>query len=253
MATIGMVAAMPQESDALLRHVRGWKRIALGTFRGYHFKQSDWDCLLVQSGIGIKRATDATRALLVAIQPQLLVCFGIAGAVNADLQIGDVVLADRTCLLDNGLAGQFQPLTHLSDKACQAVAHALQLRGARLLSGTSITTRGSQTVQLQGKDMANPVLEMETFGIAQVAAENGIPLLSIRSISDGPLAPIPFNLDAIMDDQYNLRMGKILKTILRQPKILLQSRRLITNSSKAADHAAIALLAALNQPSAFIV
>jgi nucleoside phosphorylase len=253
MATIGMIAAMPQENSALLRRVGRWKRIALDTFHGYHFQLSGWDCVLVQSGIGLKRAMAATRTLLAATNPQLLVCFGIAGAVNDDLQIGDVVVVDRTCLLEKGVPGQFQPLTRLSDKAWRAAAQALQLHGARLLSGTAITTRGSQVVQLQVKDIANPVLEMETFGIAQVAAEKGIPLMSIRSISDGPQSPIPFDLDVMMDEQYNFRIGKIFTAVLRRPQILLQSRHLIQNSRKAADHAAIALLAALDQPLPFAV
>ena len=54
----------------------------------------------------------------------------------------------------------------------------------------------------------HPILEMETAGIAQVAAENGIPLLSIRAISDGPRAPIPFNLGEMMDEDANLRAGR---------------------------------------------
>ena len=251
METIGMIAAMPQENKALLRRVRGWKRLALGTFHGYRFQRPGWDCVLVQSGIGLKRAMDATRALLVTTNPQFLICFGIAGAVNDDLQIGDVVVADHTCLLEKGVPGQFQPLARLSDMAWRAAAQALQQRGARLLSGTSITTRGSQADQLQVKDRTNPVLEMETFGIAQVAAEKGIPLISLRSISDGPQSPIPFDLDGMMDKQYNFRIGKMLAAVLRQPQILLQSRQLIQNSGKAADHAAIALLAAIDQPSPF--
>ena len=85
MATIGMIAAMPQESEALLRRVGGWKRLTLGKFRGYRFQLSSWDCLLIQSGIGLKCARDATRTLLTATNPQFLICFGIAGAVNDDL------------------------------------------------------------------------------------------------------------------------------------------------------------------------
>jgi adenosylhomocysteine nucleosidase len=240
---------MPQESEALLRRVKAWKRITLGTFHGYHFNQSGWDCLLVQCGIGLKRATDATRTLLATTHPQFLACFGIAGAVNDDLQIGDVILADHTCLLEQGLAEQLQPLARISDTAWQAASQALQVRGAHLLSGTAITTRGSQAVKLQGKVLANPILEMETFGVARVAIEKGLPLLSIRSISDGPQSPIPFDLDAMMDEQYNLRIGKILAAILRQPKIIFEFKHLIQNSRKAADHAAIALLAILSQAS----
>jgi nucleoside phosphorylase len=124
----------------------------------------------------------------------------------------------------------------------------LQPHRAHLLSGTAATTRGSQFVQPQPKQMANPVLEMETAGIAQVAMERGIPLLSLRAISDGPRAPIPFDLEAVMDEEYNMRIGKIIKAVLGHPRLLTQFLRMGRNTRKAAGNAAIALIAALSQP-----
>ena len=58
---------------------------------------------------------------------------------------------------------------------------------------------------------------METTGIAQVAAEKGMPLLSLRAVSDGTRSPIPFDLEAMMDEEDNLRIGKMIKMALRQP------------------------------------
>jgi nucleoside phosphorylase len=191
---------------------------------------------------------DATRALLAATSPQFLVSFGVAGAVKDDLQIGDVVVARYTCLLDKGNPSQFQGLASLSDAARQASAQALQRRGARLVSGTAITTQGSHAIQSQLERMAYPVLEMETFGIAGVAAEQGIPLLALRSVSDGPQAPIPFDLEAVTDEESNLQIGELIKMALRHPLIILKSIRLIRNVEEAAENAAIALVAALSQP-----
>ena len=249
METIGLIAAMPQESKALLRCIQEWRHTTLGPFRGARFKLLDRNCSLVTSGMGLKRAVDAAHTLLAVASPHLLVSFGIAGAVNDDLNIGDVVVAGNTCLLDKGLPGQFQSLATLSEAAWDAAAQVLQPDGARLVPGTAITTRGSQVV-LQGlEEMAHPVLEMETAGIAQVAAERGIPLLSIRSVSDGPQSPIPFDLEAMLDDKDNLRIGKLLMMILRRPQIIFQSRRMLQNTRKAADHAARALVAILNHPS----
>jgi len=252
METIGLIAAMPQESEALLRCIKEWKRIVLGRFRGVRFQLVDRNCLLVTSGMGLKRAMDATRTLLAGSSPHLLVSFGIAGAVNDDLHIGDVVVAWNTCLLDRGLTGQLQSLASLSEAAWNAAAQVLLPEGARLVVGTAITTRGSQVVPQQLEEMPHPVLEMETAGIAQVAAEIGIPLVSIRSVSDGPQSPIPFDLEAILDEKYNLRIGKLLILVLRRPQIIFQSRQMMKNSRKAADHAARALVAALSQPSPVI-
>jgi nucleoside phosphorylase len=252
METIGLIAAMPQESEALLRCIKEWKHTTLGPFRGMRFRLMDRDCLLATSGMGLKRAMDATRVLLGSADPHMLVSFGIAGALSDDLRIGDVVAAGNTCLLEKGLTGTFRPLASLSEAAWNAAAQALQPDGARLVAGTAVTTRGSQVVLHPTEAMAYPVLEMETAGIAQVAAEMGIPLVSIRSVSDGPQSPIPFDLEAVLDENDNLRMGRVLMAVLRRPQVILQFRQMVQNSRKAADHAAKALVAALSQPSPVI-
>jgi adenosylhomocysteine nucleosidase len=248
METIGIIAAMSPERNAVLRLIQRHEHSTVGSFRCDRFRLLDRDCLLFTSGMGLKRASQATRALIESIRPQLLVSVGVAGAVNPDLEIGDVIIARNTCLLGQGLPGPFQPLALLSDAAWQAAEHALQPRWARLLSGTAITTRGSQFVQRQPEQMTNPVLEMETMGIVQVAMEQGIPLLSLRGISDGPRTPIPFDLEAAMDEDYNLRTGVIIKSVLRHPKVMLQLGQMRRNTRKAAESAAIALMAALSQP-----
>jgi adenosylhomocysteine nucleosidase len=132
--------------------------------------------------------------------------------------------------------------------AWQSAQFILKSGGTELYAGTAITTHGEQFVQQQPGLFANPVLEMETSGIAGVAAEKSLPLLSLRSISDGPRAPIPFDLGQMMDDQDNIRTGKILKTILGHPKMVPGLIRMGRNSRKAADNAAIALMSALKQP-----
>jgi nucleoside phosphorylase len=190
----------------------------------------------------------ATRLLLAAAELQWLVSFGIAGGAREDLQIGDVVIAGNTCALEKGITSPFLSLAGLSGAAHQAASAALQPRGAKLVTGTAVTTRGSQWIQPGQAELPNPVLEMETWGIAQVAAQGGLPLLSLRAISDGPLASIPIDLEQIYDDEYNLRVGRLVKVAIRQPGLLLQTRSMMRNIRIAADNAAIALQAILGVP-----
>jgi adenosylhomocysteine nucleosidase len=252
METIGIVAAMPQERSALLRHIERWERAPLGPYPCQHFRLATRDCFLITSGMGIPRAAQAARTLIDAIHPQLLISVGVAGAVHADLEIGDVLVSRNTCLLDKGVPGPFQPLAHISDAAWQAAEKVLAPRRARLLYGNAITTRGTQYVEDQPEETMNPLLEMETFGIARVTTEQGIPLLSLRAISDGPHAPIPFDIEAMLDEQDTLRMGEIIKMILGHPQKIPQLVRMGRNTKMAAQNAAIALIAALNQPDALI-
>ena len=252
METIGLIAAMLQESRALLRCIKEWERTRIGPFRGAHFRILERDCRLITRGLGFERAMHGARLLLAEAPPDLLVSFCIAGAVYADLRIGDVVVATHNYYLAKDSPAQVCPLAHLSKAAWDAATQALQPTGARLLAGTAVTTRGSQVAPKDMEGMENPVLEMETAGIAQVAAGAGLPLVSIRSISDGPGAPIPVDLETIMDENYNFRIGKMLVMVLRRPQILFQARQILRNSGTAADHAARALLAALSQPSPFL-
>ena len=73
--------------------------------------------MLVTSGMGVRRAAEATRALIEAVHPACLISFGIAGAVGEELQIGDVIASTVTCSLEKGQLSPLQPLAELSATA----------------------------------------------------------------------------------------------------------------------------------------
>ncbi len=245
MDTIGLIAAMKQESNALLRYIKDWKRAELGKFDCKAFKVGEHRCLLVTSGMGSRWASEATSALVEAYVPKILISFGIAGAVQPDLEIGDVVVSEAWCRLSDGVLGSNSPLASWPGIVMKSAAFSASSRRVHLVTGTAVTSDGSLLPEAQLNEFKHPILEMETAGIAQMAAANGIPLLSLRAISDGPRAPIPFNLGEIMDEDANYRPGAMFKAIIRHPGILLESRRMISNSRIAADNAAYALVSAL--------
>lgn len=250
MKTIGLIAAMTQESDALLRRIHDSKPVRVGEYQSRSFELAEQTCVLVTSGMGTRRASEAARTLIEGVSPCCLISFGIAGAVEAELAIGDVIAAETVCRWKNGAAGPRLPLEPWSGTAFEAVSQALAAIGARLCRGTAVTTNGSQLSEAQLGDMEHPILEMETAGIAQVAAEKGVPLISIRAISDGPRAPLPINLPEIMDNDSNLRPGRMMIEVFRHPGMLLQVRGMMRNSGIAADNAALALIEVLRNHSA---
>ncbi|MGA2479106.1 MAG: phosphorylase, partial [Spirochaetia bacterium] len=86
-------------------------------------------------------------------------------------------------------------------------------------------------------------VEMETFGIAQVAVERGIPLHSLRSISDSPEEPIPFTMGG--GEDFHLKPLTLLGAVLRNPRIIGPLLRLKNNSAKAAGNLAAVVFAIL--------
>ncbi len=244
---IGLIAAMHEECRPLLRRVQGWEKSRLGPFTAYRFRLAGQDCLLVQSGIGQERAGAATRALVAARQPRLLVSFGVAGAVQAGLQIGDVVSVGDVALLERGISGPPTPLAALSGAASAAIEAVLHAAGSRLVIGSALTTRGSQVFKQERCAMVNPVLEMETAAIAQAAAEDGVPLIGLRGISDTPEQPLPVDPDWLMDENYHLQFGRLLGVLIRRPDILFKGNRIRRNSAIAAENTAMALIAAMGE------
>jgi len=122
---------------------------------------------LLTSGMGsIAPRGRCTRALIEAANPQLLVSVGIAGAVNADLQIGMWLIpripvfwkkvgwqvrSSRRPLFPDGLAGN----SSFVSQAGQAMVYR----------GPPITTQVRNSCH-KSRKFPNPVLEMETAASA---------------------------------------------------------------------------------------
>lgn len=238
---------MKQESATFLHYIKDRTRVSIGRFQGYRFEISQRNFVLVTSGMGISRAAEAAHTLVEIYTPVLLISFGIAGAVEPELEIGDVVLVESTCPIKKRAAGSTLQLATWSNAACLAITQALSARGNHSYTGTAVTTPGSQANKAQLREMIHPILEMETTGIAQVAMERGIPFLSLRAISDGPRSPIPFDLADVMDGEANLQTSRLLISIIRKPSILYLSLRMLQNSRIAYKNAALALHTVLRQ------
>ena len=235
---------MSEESRALLRQLLIWEASRLGPFPAFRFRLGEQDCLLVELGIGQQRASEATRMLL-AKGPRMVVSFGVAGAVQADLQIGDVVTARHTCRLEQGTVGPVAPLFELPGEARRAAEQALQARGVRLLDGVAVTTQGEQSILKGAAGLENPVLEMETAAVAAAAAQAGVPLLVLRGISDNPQEPLPLDPGAVLDEENRLKIGKLIGILLRRPYLLPQLGRFRHNTTLAAENTARAVLAVI--------
>ena len=246
--TIGIVVAMAMEARPLLRLLGRGRPYPLPGFRARRIAVAGVDCILVESGMGIEKANAAARALLAAATPRYLLSYGIAGAVEKELRIGDAILPAHVALLDQGTTGPGLALSRLSAAARAAAQRALDTRCAHLFDGTVITTRGPQPTAQELARWPHPVLEMETTGFARAAQEHGTPLLSIRTVSDNPDEPIPLRIETFIDSSGSFRPGRMIAAILRHPGVLGKLIRVGRNGKRAAESAAAAVAAVLQDP-----
>lgn len=197
--------------------------------------------------MGARRSAAAARVILSRLRPRILVCFGVAGAPGRDLRVGDVVVATTVHSLERGALAGPLALLQPSPAATGAAEAVLHARGARLYTGTAVTTQGGQILPPAARVLLRPVLEMETAGIARVALEQGIPLLCVRAISDSADDPLPFDLEHVLDGNQRIRGGRLLAALIAHPPRIAAALRAGQNATHAAHNLTVALIAMLER------
>ncbi|MBW3078549.1 5'-methylthioadenosine/S-adenosylhomocysteine nucleosidase [Bifidobacterium simiiventris] len=149
-------------------------------------------------GMGLVNAAATTQRLIDAYRPDAVIFSGIAGNLNRNLHINDVVLGGTLRYLDTDmrLVGQWTPGTestpveefHSDDRLLALADAALNDMGITHITG--IIASGNYFVDDPRKveqvihDTGADAVEMEGAAVAHVAARNSVPALVIRALSD---------------------------------------------------------------------
>jgi len=177
--------------------------------------------ILVQTGIGRRRAEKATQSILERFPVSALISIGFAGALIADLKIGDVV-ACSTVRRASGFGkdeGEAEP--YAADASLLALASGGPGDGsARFLAGTCVTTpgviSGARAKQELSREFQAQVVDMESYWIARVASARRLPFIAIRSISD-TLQDDLRAVDHILDSEGKVLWKRVAPYFLLHP------------------------------------
>lgn len=197
---IGIIGAMDQEvADLveLMENPREEKRAGmtfrLGTLGGQ-------ETALVRSGVGKVNAAVAAEILADRYQCGALINTGVAGSLDAEINIGDIVLSTEALEHDMNVTGlgyargvipdqkvsvfpADKKLRKIGRKVCEKVNPDIRVFEGRVVSGDIFVSDGSMKQNL-AENMQGICAEMEGASIAHVAWLNQIPYLVIRAISD---------------------------------------------------------------------
>lgn len=241
---ITIITAMPEEFRAVAALLGAGTVTRMGKLKAKRFAFGTNNIQLVESGMGFDNAARAAETAIKEAAPDLLISAGFCGGIAAELQVGDVVVANQMVIVSRD---SFEVVPADTPAAALSFAARQFACGVRIFSGTFCSTAviTSKTIlsgMLSGKYPC-PVVEMESAAIALVAAESGIPLIGLRSVSDPAGEELGFSLDEFCDAGMRIRPGRVLLTVLRKPHIIPQLIRLAGNSRVAAR----SLTAAMNE------
>lgn len=197
---IGIIGAMEEEISNLKSHMQVDKVQTIAGMSFFKGAVKGTELVLVRSGIGKVNAGICTQILASVYGVDTVINTGIAGSLNADIDIGDIVVS--TSLVQHDVDArnfgyklgeiprmnivEFPADKYLIDKT-QSVFDSLDL-GIKLYKGMVAT--GDKFVSedsLKAEIISNfhaYCVEMEGAAIAQAAMLNNMACVVIRAISD---------------------------------------------------------------------
>ena len=180
-----------------------------------------------RAGIGVDRARTMAREML-AEGCGALVSFGIAGGLDPKLPPGTVVLAESVSAPDGA--------RYATDTEWrEAMLRFIEGR-VRVVVGTIVgSDRVVMTPAAKGRLFAQSgaaAVDMESHGIAEVAAESGMPFLVVRAISDPAWTTVPKAALHGMSRDGHRRTGPVIAALLRRPGELPRLIRLRRDSAR---------------------
>ena len=200
MRRIGIIGAMEVEVEKLKARMENVEITRRASMEFYAGILEGKNVVVVRSGIGKVNAAVCTQILIDEFEAEAVINTGIAGSLNADINIGDLVIStdlvhhDMNAVAFGYPVGQIpqmeafsfrsdENLRKLAVQACRDVNPDIEVYEGRIASGDQfVADQGVKDEIIKNFDAC--AVEMEGAAIAQAAYLNNVPFLVVRAISD---------------------------------------------------------------------
>ena len=196
----GIIGAMDEEVDSLIEAVTDAKTTSVG---GMDFCEGMLDgkpVVIVRCGVGKVNAGNCAQILISVFGADCIINTGVAGSLDASIDIGDIVVSTDAVQHDFDLTplgyapGQLFGIdspslpadAEIRERAVNAVrecAPEVHVFEGRVCTGDQFISSAEQKEAILAK-VGGLCCEMEGGAIAQICCQNGIPFVIIRAISD---------------------------------------------------------------------
>ena len=163
----------------------------------------------VVCGGGHANATRRKAEALVAQGAQGLVSFGIAGALDAGLKPGDLIIADGVQLQDGRVIS--------CDAGWRDRVAAKVEAGTGLVAGRSIAAANRAEKATLRQESGALAVDMESHHVAEVAEAHGLPFIVIRAIADTASDDVPEAALIGLNEEGRPEIGAVLLSLLKKP------------------------------------
>ncbi|HPT82615.1 MAG TPA: 5'-methylthioadenosine/adenosylhomocysteine nucleosidase [Limnochordia bacterium] len=231
---VAIIAAMDEEMATLRGKLEAAEAAAgpgadLPIYQG---RMQELDIVIVRCGIGKVNAALAAQYTIDHFKPKAILTSGVAGALSPLVGVGDIIIATGAQQHDFDARGfgyargviprlpvsLFPCDPRLVELAVEAAEHAgdLRVHQGLVVSGDLFVSSPQQKQEILEFFPEALCADMETASIAQVAALNNVPFLSIQTISDAADEQAAQSFYQTLDDvlaQLNSVVEKLLEAL----------------------------------------
>lgn len=213
---IGIIGAMDVEIATLKQQMTAEETVTKAGMEFACGKIGSADVVVVRSGVGKVNAGCCVQILADVFHVSHIINTGVAGSLNNDINIGDIVVSTGAMYHDvdatvfgyqKGEIPQMGIVSFPADevlraaavKAVREAAPDVMVFEGQVLSGDQFISTHEKKEELM-KNFRGYCAEMEGAAIAQASYINGIPYVIIRAISD--------KADESVQESYDVFEGK---------------------------------------------
>ncbi len=200
MSVIGIIGAMDEEVNKLKEKMQVEEIAKQASMEFFKGTLNGKDVVIVRSGIGKVNAACCTQILCDRFNVTHVINTGIAGSLNAKIDIGDIVVSTDVLHHDVDATGfgyalgqiprmdvlafeADKDLAKLAKETCEAVNPDINVFQGRVVSGDQFISDKVVKDNIL-KNFDGYCTEMEGAAIAQAAYLNNVKFVIIRAISD---------------------------------------------------------------------
>lgn len=181
---IVIFSALKQEVVGLKEGMRASSAFGASDRNIYEGKCGHKNSVLVLTGIGKERAQKVANLTLEKYPISLIISTGCGGALNERTRPGDIVIYSKL-----SCSSQPEPKAIFPDSNLILVASGMiQEFGFKILAGNGVSVdRVCATPESKrnlGRESGADIVDMESYWIGRIAAEKGLPFITIRSVFD---------------------------------------------------------------------
>ncbi len=223
---IAIMGAMPEEIEPLLSKVTNIRKSEYAANTYYEAEYAGKEVVIAYSKIGKVFAALTATILIEKFQCDRLLFSGVAGAIDPDLDIGDLVIADGLCQHDLDITAFGHPHGFVpegevcipTDPYFREIAKEIAVKKGLPLKEGIIATGDQFVANVERKNWISEIfdahaLEMEGASVAVVCNALDIPFFILRAISDSADMDAGFDFDKFLEGSAKVSADFILEMV----------------------------------------